>query len=326
VLTYGVRRFVLFIPLTVGIVLVTFGLTLLLPGDPALVLLGQDAGAEAVAELRGLLHLDDPWYVRLGAYFAGLVQGDLGTSIFQGQPVAEVIGARLGATLELAAAALFVAVTLGVLLGVVAALRRGGVVDKAVMLFAQLGVSMPVFWLGILLMLLFAVQLGWLPAIGRGPPLLPALGGLLVGRSGPFLDSLAHLAMPALTLGLSGAAVISRLVRAAMLETLDQDYIRTAYAKGLSTRRVVWVHALRNALLPIVSVVGLRFGALLGGAVLTEGIFGWPGLGQLAVAAVSQRDLPLIQGIVLSFALLFALVNLLVDLLYGVIDPRIRLE
>lgn len=325
-LTYGVRRFVLFIPLTVGIVLVTFGLTLLLPGDPALVLLGQDAGAEAVAELRGLLHLDDPWYVRLGAYFAGLVQGDLGTSIFQGQPVAEVIGARLGATLELAAAALFVAVTLGVLLGVVAALRRGGVVDKAVMLFAQLGVSMPVFWLGILLMLLFAVQLGWLPAIGRGPPLLPALGGLLVGRSGPFLDSLAHLAMPALTLGLSGAAVISRLVRAAMLETLDQDYIRTAYAKGLSTRRVVWVHALRNALLPIVSVVGLRFGALLGGAVLTEGIFGWPGLGQLAVAAVSQRDLPLIQGIVLSFALLFALVNLLVDLLYGVIDPRIRLE
>jgi peptide/nickel transport system permease protein len=326
VLTYGFRRFVLFIPLTVGIVLVTFGLTLLLPGDPALVLLGQDAGAEAVAELRGLLHLDDPWYVRLGAYFAGLVQGDLGTSIFQGQPVAEVIGARLGATLELAAAALFVAVTLGVLLGVVAALRRGGVVDKAVMLFAQLGVSMPVFWLGILLMLLFAVQLGWLPAIGRGPPMLPALGGLLVGRSGPFLDSLAHLAMPALTLGLSGAAVISRLVRAAMLETLDQDYIRTAYAKGLSTRRVVWVHALRNALLPIVSVVGLRFGALLGGAVLTEGIFGWPGLGQLAVAAVSQRDLPLIQGIVLSFALLFALVNLLVDLLYGVIDPRIRLE
>lgn len=325
-LTYGFRRFVLFIPLTVGIVLVTFGLTLLLPGDPALVLLGQDAGAEAVAELRGLLHLDDPWYVRLGAYFAGLVQGDLGTSIFQGQPVAEVIGARLGATLELAAAALFVAVTLGVLLGVVAALRRGGVVDKAVMLFAQLGVSMPVFWLGILLMLLFAVQLGWLPAIGRGPPMLPALGGLLVGRSGPFLDSLAHLAMPALTLGLSGAAVISRLVRAAMLETLDQDYIRTAYAKGLSTRRVVWVHALRNALLPIVSVVGLRFGALLGGAVLTEGIFGWPGLGQLAVAAVSQRDLPLIQGIVLSFALLFALVNLLVDLLYGVIDPRIRLE
>ena len=322
----GVRRFVLFIPLTAGIVLVTFGLTLLLPGDPALVLLGQDAGAEAVAELRGLLHLDDPWYVRLGAYFAGLVQGDLGTSIFQGQPVAEVIGARLGATLELAAAALFVAVTLGVLLGVVAALRRGGVVDKAVMLFAQLGVSMPVFWLGILLMLLFAVQLGWLPAIGRGPPMLPALGGLLVGRSGPFLDSLAHLAMPALTLGLSGAAVISRLVRAAMLETLDQDYIRTAYAKGLSTRRVVWVHALRNALLPIVSVVGLRFGALLGGAVLTEGIFGWPGLGQLAVAAVSQRDLPLIQGIVLSFALLFALVNLLVDLLYGVIDPRIRLE
>jgi peptide/nickel transport system permease protein len=326
VFAYGLRRVVLFVPLTVGIVLVTFGLTLLLPGDPALVLLGQDASAEAVAELRGLLHLDDPWYLRLGAYFAGLIQGDLGTSIFQGQPVAEVIGARLGATLELAAAALFVAVVVGVVFGVGAALRRGTALDRAVMLFAQLGVSRPVFWLGILLMLLFAVQLGWLPAIGRGMPLLAALGRLSVGQPGPLLDSLAHLAMPALTLGLSGAAVVSRLVRIAMLETLDQDYIRTAYAKGLTRRRVVWVHALRNALLPIVSVVGLRFGALLGGAVLTEGIFGWPGLGQLAVAAVSQRDLPLIQGIVLTFALMFALVNLLVDLLYGVIDPRIRLE
>ncbi len=323
---YGVRRLVLFIPLTGGIVLVTFGLTLLLPGDPALVLLGQDASAEAVAELRGVLHLDDPWYLRLGAYFAGLVQGDLGTSIFQGQPVAEVIGARLGATLELAAAALLVAVSVGVVLGVVAALRRGGAVDKAIMIFAQLGVSMPVFWLGILLMLLFAVQLGWLPAIGRGAPLIPALGALLVGQPSPLVDSLAHLAMPALTLGLSGAAVVSRLVRTAMLETLGQDYIRTAYAKGLTRHRVVWIHALRNALLPIVSVVGLRFGALLGGAVLTEGIFGWPGLGQLAVAAVSQRDLPLIQGIVLTFALMFALVNLLVDLVYGIIDPRIRLE
>jgi peptide/nickel transport system permease protein len=279
-----------------------------------------------VAELRGVLHLDDPWYLRLGAYFAGLVQGDLGTSIFQGQPVAEVIGARLGATLELAAAALLVAVSVGVVLGVVAALRRGGAVDKAIMIFAQLGVSMPVFWLGILLMLLFAVQLGWLPAIGRGAPLIPALGALLVGQPSPLVDSLAHLAMPALTLGLSGAAVVSRLVRTAMLETLGQDYIRTAYAKGLTRHRVVWIHALRNALLPIVSVVGLRFGALLGGAVLTEGIFGWPGLGQLAVAAVSQRDLPLIQGIVLTFALMFALVNLLVDLVYGIIDPRIRLE
>ncbi len=273
-----------------------------------------------------MLHLDDPWYLRLGAYFAGLVQGDLGTSIFQGQPVAEVIGARLGATLELAAAALLVAVSVGVVLGVVAALRRGGAVDKAIMIFAQLGVSMPVFWLGILLMLLFAVQLGWLPAIGRGAPLIPALGALLVGQPSPLVDSLAHLAMPALTLGLSGAAVVSRLVRTAMLETLGQDYIRTAYAKGLTRHRVVWIHALRNALLPIVSVVGLRFGALLGGAVLTEGIFGWPGLGQLAVAAVSQRDLPLIQGIVLTFALMFALVNLLVDLVYGIIDPRIRLE
>lgn len=310
----------------IGIVTSTFGIMMLLPGDPATVLLGQDAGVDAVAALRRQLSLDDPWWIRLGRYFGDLMHGDLGTSIFQAQPVTEAIGARLGATLEVAVVALLVALVLGVGLGVLAALRKGTVVDTLAMLFAQIGVSMPVFWLGILFMLLFAVQLDWLPAIGRGAPLLPSLAQALAGRPAPLLDSLAHLAMPALTLGLNGAAVVSRLVRATMLETLGRDYVRTARAKGLPSRRVVFVHALRNALLPIVSVVGLRFGALLGGAVLTESIFGWPGLGQLAVAAVSQRDIPLVQGIVLTFALMFALVNLAVDLLYGVIDPRVRLE
>jgi len=309
-----------------GIVVATFGIMMLLPGDPALVLLGQDASAEAVANLRRQLSLDDPWWIRLGRYFGDLLHGDLGMSIFQAQPVTEAIGARLGATLEVAIMALLIALVLGVALGVLAALRKGTIVDTAAMLFAQIGVSMPVFWLGILLMLLFAVRLDWLPAIGRGAPLLPSLGLALTGRPAPLLDSLAHLAMPSLTLGLNGAAVISRLVRATMLETLGQDYIRTAHAKGLSPWHVVFVHGLRNALLPIVSVVGLRFGALLGGAVLTESIFGWPGLGQLAVSAISQRDIPLVQGIVLTFALMFALVNLAVDLLYGVIDPRVRLE
>jgi peptide/nickel transport system permease protein len=309
-----------------GVVVATFGLMMLLPGDPATVLLGQDAGAEAVADLRRRLSLDDPWWIRLGRYFGDLLQGDLGISIFQAQPVAEVIGTRLGATLEVAALALIVALVLGVTLGTLAAIKKGTAVDTFAMLFAQIGVSMPVFWLGILLMLLFAVQLDWLPAIGRGAPLLPAFVQALSGDPGAFFDSLAHLAMPALTLGLNGAAVISRLLRATMLETLSHDYVRTAKAKGLPTWRVVFVHALRNALLPIVSVVGLRFGALLGGAVLTESIFGWPGLGQLAVTAVSQRDIPLVQGIVLTFALMFALVNLAVDLMYGVIDPRVRFE
>jgi peptide/nickel transport system permease protein len=326
VLPYAARRVALFVPMLLGIVVVTFGLVTLLPGDAAVVLLGQDASAQAVEQLRDLLRLDEAWYRRLGAYLVDLTRGDLGTSIFQSRPVVDVIGDRLGATVELAFVALLVAVVLGVGLGVWAALRRGSVVDRAVLAFSRLGVSVPVFWLGILLMLVFAVQLGWLPSIGRGPALVPALGLALAGRPGALVDSLAHLALPALTLGVSGAAVLSRLTRAAMLETLEQDFIRTARSKGLSGARVLWVHAFKNALLPILSLVGLRFGALLGGAVLTEGIFGWPGMGQLAVTAISQRDLPLVQGVVLTFALLFALVNLAVDLLYAVVDPRVRLE
>ena len=323
---YSVRRLVLFIPMFAGIIVITFSLMLIIPGDPATVLLGEDASPELLAQVRATLGLDRPWYVRLGQYFADLARGDLGMSIFQNQPVTRAIGERIGATVEVAVLALLLAVALGVVLGVVAAIRRGTAVDVGCMLFAQLGVSMPVFWLGILLMLLFAVELDWLPAIGRGAPLLPAIGAALTGRPGVLLDSLAHLAMPAATLGLNSAAIISRLVRSAMLETLAEDFVRTAHAKGLGAMRVVLVHGLRNALLPIVSVIGLRFGILLGGAVLTESIFGWPGLGQLAVAAISQRDIPLVQGVVLCFAMMFAVVNLAVDLLYAVIDPRIRLD
>ncbi len=325
-LAYTIRRLALFVPMIAGIVVVTFGIMLLLPGDPAIVLLGEDSSPQALIDIRAALGLDRPWYIRLMFYFGDLAQGDMGRSIFQNQPVADAIGSRIGATLELALLALLIAIVLGITLGVAAALWRGTLIDTAAMLFAQLGVSMPVFWLGILLMLLFAVQLGWLPSIGRGDPLLEAIGAAATGRPGPLFNSLAHLAMPALTLGLNSAAVISRLVRSTMLETLNQDFIRTAHAKGLGVSRVILVHGLRNALLPIVSVIGLRFGALLGGAVLTENIFGWPGLGQLAVASISQRDIPLVQGIVLSFALMFALVNLIVDLFYTVIDPRIRLE
>ena len=325
-LSYTVRRLILFVPIAVGIVAVTFAIMQLLPGDPAAVLLGEDATEEAVRDIRRALGLDQPWWVRLGNYYLNLARGDLGVSYFQNQPVADAIGQRLVPTLEVAIVALLISVVLGICLGVVAAIRRGTAIDACCMLFAQLGVSMPVFWFGILLMYLFAIQLDMLPSIGRGPPLLPALGKALIGRPGDLWLALTHIAMPALTLGLTNAAVISRLVRSSMLETLGQDYIRTARAKGLLPMRIVLVHSLRNALLTVVSVMGLRFGALLGGAVLTESIFGWPGIGQLAVAAISQRDIPLIQGVVLTFALAFALVNFLVDLLYAVIDPRIRYE
>lgn len=306
-------------------VVVTFSLLLLIPGDPASVLLGQDAQPDAIQRLRLSLGLDDPWHVRLGRYFAGLAQGDMGQSIFQNAPVSAIIAERLSATLELAIAALLIAVVIGVTLGVIAAAWRGSLIDVAAMLFAQLGVSIPVFWLGILLMLFFAVELNWLPATGRGEPLISAVASAFAGDLKPLGGALSHLMLPALALGANAAAIISRLVRASMLEVLGEDFVRTAHAKGLRRPRVLIRHALRNALLPIISIIGLRFGALLGGAVLTESIFGWPGLGQLTITAISQRDIPLVQGVVLTFAMMFALVNLVVDLLYAVVDPRVRL-
>lgn len=324
-LAYVIRRLLLLIPMAAGMVIVTFGLLLIIPGDPAAVLLGQEASAEAIANLRASLGLDDPWYLRLWDYFAALLHGDMGRSIFQNQPVAEIIAGRLGATIELAVVALFLATVIGLVLGVIAAIRQGSWVDTGTMLFAQLGVSMPVYWLGLLLGLLFAVTLGWLPAIGRGTPLPIAFVAAFSGHPEVLWDSISHLILPAFALAANSAAIISRLVRTSMLEVLREDFVRTAYAKGLRRGRVVIRHALRNALLPVLSVIGLRFGALLGGAVLTESIFAWPGLGQLTIAAISQRDLPLIQGIVLTFAIIFALVNLVVDLLYAAVDPRIRL-
>ncbi len=325
-LHYTLRRTALLVPLLFGIVFVVFALMQIIPGDPAVVLLGQDATPEAVAALRTTLGLDRPLPVQLAFYVAHLLQGDLGDSIFRGEPVIVAIGSRLMATVEVAVTALVLAVTIGLALGVLAAVKRGSIVDTASMLFAQIGVSMPVFWLGILLMFWFAVQLNWLPAVGRGEPLLSAAGAALTGRWGALVDSVRHLALPAMTLGVYSAAVMSRIVRASMLETLSQDYVRPARAKGLIAWRVVLAHGLRNALLPVVNIIGLRFGELLGGAVLTESIFGWPGLGQLAVTAISQRDIPLVQGIVLVFATMFAVVNLIVDLLNAALDPRVRLE
>jgi peptide/nickel transport system permease protein len=275
--------------------------------------------------MRVNLGLNLPWYVRLGRYLLGLLHGDLGRSIFESQSVARLIVDRLGATLELAVAAMLVALVLGIGLGVTAAVWRGRIADMIAMFVAQVGVSMPVYWLGIMLVLAFAVELNWLPAIERGPSMLDALAALLTGDTLPLGRAFAHIVLPAFALGIGAAAIISRVVRASLLDTLGADFVRTGYAKGLHPARVVLVHALSNAMLPIISVIGLRFGALLGGAVLTETIFDWPGLGQLVVTAMMQRDIPLVQGVVLVFALLYALTNLLVDLLYMAIDPRVRL-
>ena len=322
---YAVRRVLLLLPTLLGMAVITFFLLLLIPGDPARVLLGADASPDAVAQMRVTLGLDLSWHVRLGRYLLGLLQGDMGRSIFASQTVAQLIADRLGATLELAIAAMLVALTMGVGLGVVAAVWRGRVADVLAMLVAQLGVSMPVYWLGIMLVLAFAVQLQWLPAIGRGPALADAAVALLTGDAAPLAQALGHIVLPAFALGIGAAAIISRVVRASLLETLNADFVRTAFAKGLRPARVILVHALRNALLPIISVIGLRFGALLGGAVLTETVFTWPGMGQLVVTAILQRDIPLVQGVVLVFSLLYALTTLIVDILYVAIDPRVRL-
>ncbi|ADO44071.1 ABC transporter permease [Ketogulonicigenium vulgare] len=325
-LAYAIRRVLILVPLVFGMAIAAFCLMLFFPGDPVTVLLGEAAPPEQIALMRDSLGLDLPWLQRLGQYLWGVAQGDLGLSIFQRRPVTTIILERLPATVELAVCAMLIAVVLGLVLGVVAALWRGSAIDLGVMLIAQLGISMPVFWLGIMLVYYFSVTLGWLPAISRGPALVPALGQAVTGDPAPLGTALRHLLLPALSLGVGQAAIIARLVRASVLEVIREDFVRTARAKGLSRPRVMVVHVLSNAMLPIISVIGLRFGVLLAGAVLTEQIFGWPGLGQLAISAVSQRDLPLILGLLLTFGLMFAVVNLIVDLLYGLVDPRITLE
>ncbi|WP_245414209.1 ABC transporter permease [Nitratireductor sp. StC3] len=322
---YTVKRGLLFLPMLVGVTVVAFALIQLVPGDPVGILLGDSATPEQIALMRYELGLDQPLLVQFTTYVTNLLHGDLGNSIFMKEPVLSLILERLPATLELAFGAILVSVLIGVPLGVVAAMRQGGLVDFLVLVFAQLGVALTVFWLAILLMYVFAVELNWLPAINRGVPLVVAMKALLLeGRLGPLADSLSHLILPSIAMGLQGAAMICRLVRASMLEVLGSHFVRTARAKGVRERRVVWRHALSNALLPVVTVIGLQFGNLLSGAVLVEGIFGWPGLGQLTVGAISQRDFPLVQGIALSFAVLVGLINLLTDLAYALIDPRIR--
>jgi peptide/nickel transport system permease protein len=304
--TYIARRLLAVIPTLLGVLLTVFLMVRLAPGDPAQLLAGEFATPETLADIRQRFGLDQPWHVQLGLYAANVVRGDLGQSVRTRKPVAYELRQYFPNTLRLTLGAMLVALLIGIPAGIIAATRPGTIFDLLAMLGALIGVSMPVFWFGLMAILIFSVQLGWFPVAGTG--------------------TLWHLVLPAITLGTSTAAILARMTRSAMLEVLSQDYIRIARAKGLAGRVVIFKHALRNALIPVVTITGLQFGGLLEGAVITETVFAWPGIGQLLVGSILARDYPVVQGAVLLIAVAFILINLIVDLLYGAIDPRIRYD
>lgn len=287
-----------------GISIFSFALIHLIPGDPIRIMLGENATAEQVHALREQLGLNQPLVTQYFQYIAGVLQGDLGTSFKTGRPVLSEILERFPATVKLAASGMFLAICIGITMGVLAARFKDTFIDFSAMSIATLGVSVPSFWLGILLIMLFTVKLGWLP---------------IAGGTG-FRD----LVLPAVTLGVLASTVISRLTRAGMVEVLSFDYIRTARAKGLGERAVLFVHAFRNAMIPVVTIIGLQIASLLGGTVIIERVFDWPGLGSLAISSIASRDFPLVQGIILFIGVIFVLVNMLVDIVYSLIDPRIE--
>lgn len=336
-LRFAVERCVRLMLVLFGITLVSFAFLHFVPGDPVQLRLGEHASGAEVAALTREFGLDRPWWVQLGAYLAALAHGDLGRSIADTQPVAGKLAAYFPATIELTASALAFALFVGVPGGVLAAVRRNGALDVLIMTGVLLGVSIPVFWLGWMLVFVCAVLpahagLDLFPISGRisyayaipARTHLVVLDALLAGNPQGALDALKHLVLPGITLGTIPLASVAKITRGAMLEVLGSDYIRTARAKGLDERSVVLRHGLRNALIPIITVLGLQTGLLLGGAVLTESVFAWPGVGRLAYDAISNRDLPLINGCVLLFAATFVIVNTAVDLLYAAANPRIR--
>lgn len=326
-LRYIVRRLVQMIPLLIGVSIIVFLLGQLAPGDPVRLLLGEEATAEDVARLNAIYGFDQPLPVQYFRWFIRAIQGDLGVSIRQTIPVSTLIFERLGATLELAIFSVLIAVLLGIPVGVFASTRRGSLWDYVSMILSLIGVSMPGFWLGLVLLSYVALHVPWLPMFGRDASVFKGLWVLFTQfKSDVFITGLRHILLPATALGVSMMAIIARLTRSSLLEVLGKDYIRTAQAKGLKYRVVVLKHGLRNALLPVITIVGIQFGAMLGGAVVTETVFAWPGVGRLVVNAISQRDFPLVQGGVLMMAVVFTFVNLLVDISYAVVNPRIRYE
>jgi len=301
--TFILRRLLLAIPTLFGVLVVAFLLLYIAPGDPVMAMVGERADEETITRLRRELRLDDPLPVRFGHYVGNVVRGDLGESYITGRPIVRDIRERFPKTLQLAGAAMLLAATIGVTIGILSARRPGGVIDRFGLGLAYLGISFPVFWVGLLLILLFAVTLHWLPPSGSG--------------------GLRYLILPAVALGMRSIAFLARMTRSAMLDALGSDFVRTARAKGLPERTVVVRHALRNAAIPIITVLGLDFGSYLTGSILTETIFSWPGIGRYVVNAISRRDLPAIQGAVLFLSTIFVLVNLLTDIAYAKADPRV---
>jgi dipeptide transport system permease protein len=340
-LSFILRRLLVLIPTILGVTLLTFSLIRLIPGDPVEVMMGErtlDPEMHAAALAR--LGLDQPLYVQYGSYLNSLLHGDLGQSLKTQVKVWDEFKSLFPATLELATMALLIALVLGMIAGVMAAVKRGTWLDHTVMTAALTGYSMPIFWWGLLLILIFSVGLGWTPVSGRIDLLfdIPPKTGFMVWdawlaqkadpeyNAGAVWDALHHLILPSIVLATIPLAVIARMTRSSMLEVLREDYVRTARAKGLSPARVVFVHTLRNALIPVLTVVGLQVGTLLGGAVLTETIFSWPGIGKWLIDAISRRDYPVVQNGILLVATLVILTNFVVDILYGVANPRIRVQ
>jgi len=326
-------RIGLVIPTFIGITLLTFAMIRLVPGDPIELMVGERGlSQERHAEMLHALGLDRPLIVQYGDYIGGVIRGDLGKSIVTKRPVATEFFTLFPATVELSLCALAFAVLVGLPVGIIAGVRRGSVFDHTVMSAALTGYSMPIFWWGLLLIILFSGILGWTPVSGRLSLVYffePKTGFMLIdslldGEPGAFKSALSHLVLPTIVLGTIPLAVIARQTRSAMLEVLGEDYVRTARAKGLGPWRVVGIHALRNALIPVITVIGLQVGVLFSGAVLTETIFSWPGIGKWLIDSISRRDYPSVQGGILLIATTVILVNLAVDLVYGLINPRIR--
>ena len=317
-----------------GVSVLVFLMLRMIPGDPARLLLGEFATEDDLTRLRGQMGLDRSYPVQYGIYLGGLLQGDLGKSLRNGAAVTEEIAPRLMATLELAVAAMLIASLAGIAAGVISSVKQFSAWDYGSMVLALIGVSMPIFWLGLMLMYVLAVLFPVMPMMGRigmgsEPDVVTGLmlvDTLLAGEFGDFIDALHHLVLPAVTLATVPMAIVARITRSSMLEVLNKDYVRTARAKGMGEAVVVLRHALRNAFLPIVTVLGLNLGLLLGGAVLTETIFSWPGLGRYVVDSLMARDYAAVQGCILVFAALMAVINLVVDLVYVLLDPRIRVH
>ena len=304
-LKYIIRRIIAMIPVVIGITFLVFMIMQLAPGDPVQMILGDNASPEAVEAMRDEMGLNDNVLIQYGRYLVNLAQGDMGTSYVNKRPVADEVFSRVPATFKLAAVAAVVSIVIAIPLGILAAIKQNTLFDHSSMVVSLIGISMPAFWLALMLMLLFSLKLGWLPAQGAK-------------------DGWKSYVLPSIAIGFMQMAAIARTTRSSMLETIRQDYIRTARSKGITEREVIFHHSFRNALIPTVTIVGVQLGGLLGGAVLTETVFAWPGLGRLVVQAVNGRDVPVGLGCIVVLSVGFSIVNLVVDLLYGFIDPRVR--